>query len=117
MFGVRYPLQTSVMAIESAVTVVSVSGAKTYCGILCAPIHYAINEFQWFWLSIQLNCCANEEIYQWKGHKRANRKRAAFSSPRSEQPAHSSRRTLSRLLIRFFFESTLQHVSCTIFVV
>uniref|UniRef100_F1KSM6 Protein ECT2 n=1 Tax=Ascaris suum TaxID=6253 RepID=F1KSM6_ASCSU len=51
---------------------------------------------EWFWLSIQLNCCANEEIYQWKGHKRANRKRAAFSSPRSEQPAHSSRRTLSR---------------------
>uniref|UniRef100_A0A1I8EYB6 Uncharacterized protein n=1 Tax=Wuchereria bancrofti TaxID=6293 RepID=A0A1I8EYB6_WUCBA len=23
--------------------------------------------FQWFWISVQLNCCANETVYKWKG--------------------------------------------------
>ncbi|KHN74297.1 Protein ECT2 [Toxocara canis] len=51
---------------------------------------------EWFWLSIQLNCCANEEIYQWKGQKRLNRKRAAMSPSQSDEPNATSRRTISR---------------------
>ncbi|VDK54243.1 unnamed protein product [Anisakis simplex] len=52
---------------------------------------------EWFWLSIQLNCCANEEIYQWNDQRRSNRKRAAVLSPsQSDEPNPSSRRINSR---------------------
>lgn len=50
---------------------------------------------EWFWVSIQLNCCANEELYLWKGHKRSNRKRTALPVL-SDQSNHSSKRTPSR---------------------
>ncbi|VDN60821.1 unnamed protein product [Dracunculus medinensis] len=40
---------------------------------------------EWFWLSIQLGCCANEEIYQWRGAHYFSKKKSLLSPHKIEQ--------------------------------
>ncbi|MCP9262915.1 Protein ECT2 [Dirofilaria immitis] len=34
----------------------------------CDPKQHLVSG-EWFWISVQLNCCANETIYKWKGQR------------------------------------------------
>ncbi|MFH4976528.1 hypothetical protein AB6A40_003237 [Gnathostoma spinigerum] len=90
-------------AIENKGRIANGASEATHIVLSNVPdIDFEVNKNQntvtaeWFWLSIQLNCCANEEIYQWKNARRAMRKRSALSPMQCEQPSRMSRRTLSK---------------------
>uniref|UniRef100_A0A0N5AKV9 Protein ECT2 n=1 Tax=Syphacia muris TaxID=451379 RepID=A0A0N5AKV9_9BILA len=60
---------------------------------------------EWFWISIQLNCCANEDLYQWKGIRSMNKKRLPMS-PATKDSVQNSRRSLSRSSMEILESST-----------
>ncbi|VDN07628.1 unnamed protein product [Thelazia callipaeda] len=48
---------------------------------------------EWFWISVQLNCCANENIYQWKNQRN---KRCCAISPAAAEATRAARKSVSK---------------------
>uniref|UniRef100_A0A1I8EM24 RhoGEF domain-containing protein n=4 Tax=Wuchereria bancrofti TaxID=6293 RepID=A0A1I8EM24_WUCBA len=48
---------------------------------------------EWFWISVQLNCCANETIYKWKGQRT---KHNSTLSPNTAELANRARKSVSK---------------------
>uniref|UniRef100_A0A1I7VFH4 DH domain-containing protein n=1 Tax=Loa loa TaxID=7209 RepID=A0A1I7VFH4_LOALO len=50
--------------------------------------------FQWFWISVQLNCCANENIYKWKGQR--TKHNSMLSPNATELTSRAARKSVSK---------------------
>lgn len=48
---------------------------------------------EWFWISVQLNCCANETIYKWKGQRT---KQNSTLSPNTAELANRAGKSVSK---------------------
>uniref|UniRef100_A0A0R3RZ06 Protein ECT2 n=1 Tax=Elaeophora elaphi TaxID=1147741 RepID=A0A0R3RZ06_9BILA len=49
---------------------------------------------EWFWISVQLNCCANETIYKWKGQR--TRLSSTLSPNTVELPSRAASKSVSK---------------------
>ncbi|EJD76560.1 RhoGEF domain-containing protein [Loa loa] len=49
---------------------------------------------EWFWISVQLNCCANENIYKWKGQR--TKHNSMLSPNATELTSRAARKSVSK---------------------